>query len=250
MSTTTTSAGTWCCLRWIMLGPKWTNSTSSATIPGLSEVGTTCTGKRVSLPLLVHTCAVNEHCLAAGHSAEVSEEKHEGGPPSLAVTLTEGKSGAPRVWTAADGGKALMMGCPFSLPEDGVMHKARRHVDQVVTANPPGNMRFRKFKRVSHKCLNFTEATCRNVQFCSTLPALGSAAARNYCKLTGLTWARRRVSAWHGRQCAGSCKAAVRFGGLSSWACFWQVLAKRQWKAMQLSAEHESQQKFWSSGCA
>ena len=100
-------------------------------------------------------------------------------------------------------------------------------------------------QRVSHKCLNFTEATCRNVQFCSTLPALGSAAARNYCKLTGLTWARRRVSAWHGRQCAGSCKAAVRFGGLSSWACFWQVLAKRQWKA-QLSAEHESQQKFWS----
>ena len=105
-------------------------------------------------------------------------------------------------------------------------------------------------QRVSHKCLNFTEATCRNVQFCSTLPALGSAAARNYCKLTGLTWARRRVSAWHGRQCAGSCKAAVRFGGLSSWACFWQVLARRQWKAMQLSAEHESQQKFWSSGCA
>ena len=48
-------------------------------------------------------------------------------------------------------------------------------------------------QRVSHKCLNFTEATCRNVKFCSTLPALGSAAARNYCKLTGLTWAR----SWH-----------------------------------------------------
>ena len=42
-------------------------------------------------------------------------------------------------------------------------------------------------QRVSHKCLNFTEATCRNVRFCSTLPALGSAAARNDCKLTGLT---------------------------------------------------------------
>ncbi len=43
---------------------------------------------------------------------------------------------------------------------------------------------------------------------------------------------------------------AVRFGSLSSWACSWQVLAKRQWKAIELSAEHVSQQKFWSSGCA
>lgn len=105
-------------------------------------------------------------------------------------------------------------------------------------------------QRVSHKSFKFTEATCRNLQFRSTLPALGSAAARNYCNHTGLTWARRRVSAGHGHLCAGSCKAAVRFGGLTSWACFWQVLAKCQWKAMQLRAEHVSQQKFWSSGCA
>ncbi len=32
--------------------------------------------------------------------------------------------------------------------------------------------------------------------FCSTLPALGSAAARTYCQLTGLAWARSRLSAW------------------------------------------------------
>ncbi len=49
---------------------------------------------------------------------------------------------------------------------------------------------------------------------------------------------------------AGSCNATVRFGSLSSWVCSWQVLAKRQWKAMQLSAEHVYQQTFWSSGCA
>ncbi len=72
---------------------------------------------------------------------------------------------------------------------------------------------------------------------------LGSVAARTYCQLTDLTWARRRVSAWHGRLCAGSCQAAVRGGGLSSRACPWHVLAKRQWKAMQLSAELESRQK-------
>ena len=58
----------------------------------------------------------------------------------------------------------------------------------------------------------------------------------------GIRMARSSVC----RVMQGSCP----FGGLSSWACFWQVLAKRQWKAMQLSAEHESQQKFWSSGCA
>ena len=31
------------------------------------------------------------------------------------------------------------------------------------------------------------------VKICNTLPALGSAAATNYCKLTGLTWDRRKV---------------------------------------------------------
>ena len=103
---------------------------------------------------------------------------------------------------------------------------------------------------MSQKSFKFSEATCQNLHFCSTLPALGSAAVRTYCQLTGLAWARRRLSAWHVRLCAGSCNAAVRFGSLSSWVCSWQVLAKRQWKAMQLSAEHVSQQKFWSSGCA
>ena len=43
-------------------------------------------------------------------------------------------------------------------------------------------------------------------------------------------------------------KAAACFGGLSSWACSWQVLSKRQWEAMQLRTEHVSQQKLWSSG--
>ena len=105
-------------------------------------------------------------------------------------------------------------------------------------------------KRVSQKSFKFSEATCQNLHFCSTLPALGSAAVTTYCQLSGLACARRRLSAWHVRLCAGSCNAAVRFGSLSSWVCSWQVLAKRQWKAMQLSAEHVSQQKFWSSGCA
>ncbi len=103
---------------------------------------------------------------------------------------------------------------------------------------------------MSQKSFKFSEATCQNLHFCRTLPALGSAAARTYCHLTALAWARIRLSAWHRRLCAGSCNAAVRFGSLSSWVCSWQVLAKRQWKAMQLSAEHVSQQKFWSSGCA
>lgn len=105
-------------------------------------------------------------------------------------------------------------------------------------------------QRVSQKSFKFSEATCQNLHFCSTLPALGSAAARIYCQITGLAWARRRLSAWHGRLCAGSCNAAVRFGSLSSWVCFWQVLAKRQRKAMQLSTDYVSQQNFRSSGCA
>ncbi len=119
-----------------------------------------------------------------------------------------------------------LYGCQECLPSPTTSHRLPRLAACYLKGVP----------KVFH--IHRAEATCRNLQFCSILPALGSAAATIYCQLTGLTWARRRLSAWHGRLCAGSSKTAVRFGSLSSWACSWQVLAKRQCKAMQLSAEH------------
>ncbi len=65
-----------------------------------------------------------------------------------------------------------------------------------------------------------------------------------------LVWLGPEEGYLHGTVVCVQGHAAVRFGSLSSWVRSWQVLAKRQWKAMQLSAEHVSQQNFWSSGCA
>lgn len=147
MAPTATSPGTWNSLRSVMLGSKLIYSTSNATTFGLSEVGTTCAAQALLAAMpLVHLPSTNIHLRSINQQDPQQRNPKTGMEQRISDCCNfRRKALAPRVWTAADGRKAVIMGRPFSLPENELLHTS---FEQPATPKPLGNMRIRRFTTV------------------------------------------------------------------------------------------------------